>query len=300
MTDAISVSAEVVQDDSIVRVDFSPAEIRVDYAAVLDKVQALISPYKGLTEEQWLAVDMKECKASRAHLNKIKKEVNASRKLIEQNYTKPLNEFKEFCKNLGAMVDECSASVDAAIKLREQRERQAKRDTLNDHFYEFCSDNGFRALTESVEFDQILNPQMLNKTYSVDKARREIEQRVAEIMHSLQTLSEQQLFDRDGAMIEFFKSLSLTKALEHDARRKAEQAKLDAMREEQQEVQSFRQEEQTSIEAYMPDEPVAMEQEPVYDWLVYVSCTRTQLYQLRDVMVSMGLDPHAKREVRNG
>lgn len=306
MTEPIEVNATVVDSEELVRVDFTPAEIRIDYDTVLSKVQAMIEPYQGLTEEQWLQINMKECKASRAHMNKIKKEISNSRKLIELTYTNPLKQFQDFCKNLTSMIDECNANVDSAIKLREQRERQARYQVLEDFFYEYCSDNGARALTENIQFDVLLKQNWLNKSYGETKAKNEITAAVDEIMASLNTLQNCELFDHDGAMIEFFATLSVTAALDYDKKRREDKEKLDALKAEREEVQQYREPEPVfeapepepvPLEVYEQPQPFGVESEPTFDWQISINCTRSQLYQLRDVMVQMGLDPHARRVV---
>lgn len=300
MTKPVEVTAEVVEDNAIVRVDFTPATITVDYDAIRAKIMNMVEPYMGLSEDQWAAVDMKECKASRAHMNKIVKDINDSRKLVTKTYMEPLKQLEDFCKEISGVVKDCSATVDAAIKTRETREKEYKRQQLEDYFLNFCSDNGFRALTESVTFDAIMDASWLNKSFAIKKAQAAIEAKTLEIMQAWQTLSNSQLYDRDGAMLTFFKTLSVTAALNYDADRKAQQERLEAFEAEQGMVREYREPEpveapepeQVPIEAYANDT-----EEPVYSWEVTVDCTRTQLYQLRDIMLQMGLDPHARKVV---
>lgn len=300
MTKPVEVTAEVVEDNAIVRVDFTPATITVDYDAIRAKITNMVEPYMGLSEDQWAAVDMKECKASRAHMNKIVKDIDDSRKLVTKTYMEPLKELEDFCKEISGVVKDCSATVDAAIKTRETREKEYKRQQLEDYFLNFCSDNGFRALTESVTFDAIMDASWLNKSFAIKKAQAAIEAKTLEIMQAWQTLSNSQLFDRDGAMLTFFKTLSVTAALNYDAERKAQQERLEAFEAEQGMVREYREPEpveapepeQVPVEAYANDT-----EEPVYSWEVTVDCTRTKLYQLRDIMLQMGLDPHARKVV---
>lgn len=310
MTDIIETSAEMV-DDAIVRVDFTPAAISFDYDGVRARVNHMIEPYQGLSEEQWLEIDMKECKSSRAHLNRIVKEIKSSRKIIEREYNRPLADFIAFCKEIESAVNECSSSVDAAIKLRESREKESKRQTLEDHYYEFCFDNGNNALPVAVPFDRILVSQWLNKSYSIAKAKDEIEARVAEILSmkktvesTLDKLDERYAGYREEAFRVFWQRLSITAVNEYIDNAVELQKKIDEAEAESAAVMEYREPEPVMV-APEPEpvpldvyeQPQTAEVEPVFTWEITVDCTRTQLRQIRDVMEAMGLEPHGRRVV---
>lgn len=295
-------TAEVIEEETaIVAVSFEPATITADWDGIVAKVRHMVEPYDGVTPESLAKVETKDCKKFRADLNSISKELNDARKAIKKAYERPLKEFEARCKEVDEMILGPCSVIDGVIKKRETEEREAKRTELEAHFFEFCEDNGFSMLLQNVSFDRVLKKEWLNKTYQLKKAFDEIDDKVSEIMSSFNTLMNHYLFDRDGAIIRFFDTLSIVDALEYDARRQDEQNRLEALKEQQAQVNQYRE----------PAQPIMQEaqqvaQEPAIDWEVYlgngtqvITVTRNELYAIRDACQSMGLELHARKAAAN-
>ncbi len=300
MTEPVEVTAEIVEEETaLVAVKFEPAAISVDWDGITAKIKAMLEPYDGVTAESLAEVDNKECKALRADLNRISKELNDARKAAKKQYESPLKAFEARCKELDQLILEPCAVIDGVIKSREEQERAEKFAELEAHYIEFCEDNGFSLLLKKVKFERILKKEWLNKSFHIKKAFDEIDNAVAEIRADFDMLMLCQLFDRDGAIIEFFNTLSKKAAVDYDKRREADQKQVNAIIEEREQVQQYRENEPTPVEA---------QQEPVKVWQIwldegaFLTCTRTQIMQIREACESMGIILHGKpisKEVKN-
>lgn len=241
----IEVTAEVIQDDDALAVQFQPATITADFSGMRKKLEAMIEPYKGLTAEIAASMDVKEAKACRADLNRISKQLDDDRKAIKKVYEAPLKEFEAQIKELQELIKEPCRLIDGAIKDREEAEREARYMELAQVFADFVPEG----IGELIGFDRILDPKWLNKSFGAKKAENALTDRVSSILaewESFQKIKGQLRFPEECER-EFWATLSLSAVNNRDEQLAQEQARIDAMNAEVAEAQAYQHQEVPQI-----------------------------------------------------
>lgn len=101
-----------------------PVEISFNFDELKAELTEKVKKYELMTytEEQ-----IKEAKADRANLNKLKKALNDERIRREREYMQPFEEFKGKIKEIIAIIDKPVAVIDAQIKAAEEKRKEAKQ-----------------------------------------------------------------------------------------------------------------------------------------------------------------------------
>lgn len=306
----VEVEATLVEEtEELARVDFTPATITVDWEGIDAKLDEMLAPYDGVTAEVVADMDPKEVQVCKRDLGRISTELDDAKKAIKKAYTAPLNAFEEAVKQRIARIDGKKSLFDEAVKVEQERWKDARRQLLADAYYEYCAGNGMEALADNIKPERIIEDvrdAMLKKT-SEKMAVKLVEGRTSEVMRDYRTLHRHQLAFQDEAEVEFFKTLSIAAALEKDARRKAEQERLDALRADMDDAAKYRegQDEQVPVEAYEPDAMAVAEEhfgvtpERVETYALFIEVTASQKAALIDYLRAHGVHgkpvrtPHA-------
>lgn len=227
-----------------VSVSYKEAIITADFDGMRAALDKMIEPYKGLTAEIVADMPLKDAKQCRANLNKMRKELNDKRIAIGKEYNRPFEEFKAQVDSLIAVIDEPRDLLDAGVKAYERKQKEQRREKLEQLYEEFCP-----FLVPNVPFERILDPKWLNAGTTEKKAEQELCDKAASIAKDWEVLKSSNLSCPTETEIEFFKTLSVSEALAFDKRHAEEVAKLQELK--------------AQVE---PQDPMTMEQEhrPVY------------------------------------
>ena len=129
---------------------------------------------------------IKDAKADRAYLNKMKKSISARRIEVKNAILAPYNEFEDGVKEILAPIDEAITEIDATIKGAEAQKKKERREALEKHYETY--DQDFRSM---VGFDRLLNDKMLLASKTEKKAISELDeakQKIQKILADLDTL----------------------------------------------------------------------------------------------------------------
>ena len=170
-----------------------------------------------ITEDQ-----IKFGKERKAKLNKLRKAMNDERIRLEKEYMVPFNDFKGKIAELVGIVDEATANIDKQLKEFEVKQKQDKKDEI-ENFFASCLH------PEWLKFEQIFNEKWLNASVSMKSIQGEIDSRLEQVANDLATLQNLPEFGFEAT--EIYKStLDLNKAL-NEGRRLSEIAKAKAAHE---------------------------------------------------------------------
>ena len=139
-------------------------DIEANFEEMRAYLTDMLSPYKSL-----VVTDMGAAKSARAYVNKVRKSIDDSRKMVKKLYTEPLAAFEDKCKALTAICDEASGAIDAQIKAEEQKEKEIRINALRGFF-----DSSAHDIEEYITFERIYNPKWETKTYGIEKAEQDI------------------------------------------------------------------------------------------------------------------------------
>ena len=143
-----------------------PDPIEFNFEELKQALTEKIAFYKTVvyTDEQ-----IKDAKADRANLNKLKDALNAERIRREKEYMIPFNSFKDRVNELISIIKEPVEIIDRQIKEAEEKKREEKREAIKELFT-------LAQLPEYIRFESVFNEKWLNATYSTTQIKADLEQ----------------------------------------------------------------------------------------------------------------------------
>lgn len=191
------------------KIDFNYEELK---AELTDKVKF----YESLayTDDQ-----IKDAKADRANLNRLKKAFNDERIRIEKEYMKPFEEFKAQINEIIAIIDKPMAVIDEQVKAFEEKRKAEKQKAIEELFDSI----GFQNF---VTLDKIQDPKWLNASVSMKSIEEQMRARMYQIGDDVFTLSQLPEFGFEATEV-YKQTLDINKAIS-EAKRMSEIAKAKA------------------------------------------------------------------------
>lgn len=149
----------------------TPAEISFNFEELKAELSERLEYYSGLvvTED-----GIKDAKADRAKLNKLRTAIDTRRKDIKKEYLKPYNDFEGKIKELTLLIDQPIAAIDTQLESYEERRKQAKMEKIQEA-YEETFNAWSSTIREIIPLNRILDQKWLNATTSMGKVREDLE-----------------------------------------------------------------------------------------------------------------------------
>lgn len=233
-----------------------PEKIAFNYEELKKELSDKVKVYETLvyTDDQ-----IKNAKADRADLNRLKKALNDERIRREKEYMQPFNVFKAQIDEIIGIIDKPVALIDKQIKEYEEQQKAEKKKKIEEFFSAYPH-------PEWLKLSQIWEDRWLNASVSLKRAQEEIDGHVDNIEQDIATLSELPEFAFEA--IETYKTtLDLNKSIAEGHRlseiqkRKAEQERIKAEQEkasaEQERLRKEQEEEQARLAAMVTPEEIA-------------------------------------------
>lgn len=217
-----------------------PEQITFNYEELKQELQEKVSLYETLvyTDEQ-----IKEAKADKANLNKLKKALNDERIRREREYMEPFNDFKAKINEIIGIIDKPVAVIDKQVKEFEEKQKQEKLAKIKDYYCHIEEPD-----LHWLELPAIYDAKWLNASVSMKSIQEEITARLEQIKNDLATLSDLPEFGFEATEV-YKTTLDLNKALNEGRRlseiqkRKAEYEAEQARLAAEKEAQNIREEE---------------------------------------------------------
>lgn len=193
-----------------------PERIEFNYEELKTELTDKVKFYETLayTDDQ-----IKDAKADRANLNRLKKALNDERIRREKEYMKPFEEFKAQINEIIAIIDKPMAVIDEQVKAFEEKRKAEKQKAIEELFDSI----GFQNF---VTLDKIQDPKWLNASVSMKSIEEQMRSRMYEIGNGVLTLSQLPEFGFEATEV-FKETLDINKAIS-EAKRMSEIAKAKA------------------------------------------------------------------------
>jgi hypothetical protein len=199
-----------------------PEVIKFNYDELKAELTEKVKKYETLvyTEEQ-----IKEAKADKASLNKLKKALNDERIRREKEYMQPFNEFKTKINEIIGIIDKPITLIDTQIKEADEKRKNDKRVEIG-AYYETTGHPDWLTLP------RLFDERWLNSTYSMKQIQTDIDAWLRRIDEELQTLASLPDFSYE-ATEEYKRTLDINKAIAEgkrlaDIQKRKEQAQAEA------------------------------------------------------------------------
>lgn len=183
---------EIATPDSI---SFNYEELKAELAEKLQTYETIV-----YSDEQ-----IKDAKADKASLNRLKKALNDERIRQEKIYMKPFNDFKDKINELIDAVNKPIEAIDAQIKEYEEKRKAEKRIEIGSIWQEVEH-------PEWLKLSSIFVDEWLNATYSIKKIETDIRQRLDKIKSDMAVISYLPQFS-EAALVEYKRTLDVERAL---------------------------------------------------------------------------------------
>lgn len=199
-----------------------PEVIKFNYDELKAELTEKVKKYETLiyTEEQ-----IKEAKADKASLNKLKKALNDERIRREKEYMQPFNEFKTKINEIIGIIDKPITLIDTQIKEADEKRKNDKRVEIG-AYYETTEHPDWLTLP------RLFDERWLNSTYSMKQIQTDIDAWLRRIGEELQTLASLPDFSYETTE-EYKRTLDINKAIAEgkrlaDIQKRKEQAQAEA------------------------------------------------------------------------
>ena len=246
------------------RIDFNYEELKAELSSKVSFYETLV-----YTDDQ-----IKDAKADRVKLRKLKDALNSERIRREKEYMQPFNEFKAQINEIIGIIDKPIAVIDEQVKAFDEKRKAEKQKAIEELF----ASMGFQNF---VTLEKIQDPKWLNASVSMKSIEDQMRSKMYEIGDDVLTLHNllefgfeatevyKQTLDINKAIKEAQRMSEIAKAkAEAETRRKAEEESRKAAEEARRKAEEERKtkeikEEQTVIVPAEPHEQAVTPQEPV-------------------------------------
>lgn len=205
-----------------------PAPITFNYEELRAELLSKVSVYETMvyTEDQ-----VKEAKADRAALNRLKKALNDERIRQEKDYMQPFNTFKAQVGELVKIIDKSVSVVDKQVKEFEDQQEQDKLLKIKEYF-----DGAFvygEAVNKNIPFEKILDSKWLNASVSMKSIQEAIDAKMAQMAKDLAVIADLPSYAFEAREC-YMDTLDLAKAVSEAHRLQAQAEKRAAWEADQQ------------------------------------------------------------------
>lgn len=236
--------------------------------------------------------ELKDLKRMRTELNKSYKALDDARKSLKRNYDKPMAEVKNRCDEISKNANHALDILKVAID-RITAEREAFKWQQLEEEYENIAPQFVR---ENVALDRIVNPKWRNQSLNVVKLQEELDDAVADILRSYETIMNAEITYKSEALDAFFDTLNINEAFAAESRAKEREARIK-------ETQRLSEEAKAEAESYrvgsVSPEPVEVPQ-PRYSYTLKFAANDEEFAALIEALKALGINGTYTREEMEG
>lgn len=157
-----------------------PEKILFNYEELKQELVEKIAYYETLvyTDEQ-----IKDAKADKAALNKLKKALNEEKIRVKKEYIKPFEDFEKKINEIISIIDEPVVAIDKQIKQYEEKNRQEKLEKVKELWRSLDAPDG-------LTFEKVFQEKFLNVSCSMKVVAQYMNDAIDKFERDMQTLEE--------------------------------------------------------------------------------------------------------------
>lgn len=155
---------------------------------------------------------IKEAKADRANLNKLKAALDEKRKEVKRQCLAPYEQFEKKIKELIDLVDQPVAAIDTQLKAFEAAKKEEKQAAIVELYNRLVGEY----LRTVIPLERIQKKDWLNATKPIGKIKEEIAEIVVEVSNALEVLDSMEVDAYSTAVrAKYVETLNLGVAMAH-------------------------------------------------------------------------------------
>lgn len=192
-------------------IDFNFEELKTELAERLEHYNGLVVTDDGI----------KEAKADRARLNKLRTAIDSRRKDIKKEYLKPYNDFEGKIKELTLLIDQPIKAIDTQLADYEERRKEAKMGRIKAAYLMSVPEE----IADIIPLERILDQKWLNATTTMKAVEEDLENWTKRVNADLLALDTIEPKYQAAVKQKYIESLDVTRAIAHrDQLKEAEEA----------------------------------------------------------------------------
>ena len=210
---------------------------------------------------------IKDAKADRANLNRLKKALNDERLKREREYMESFNVFKAQINEIIGIIDKPATIIDKQVKAFEERQKEEKLEAIKAYW-------DSKEAPSEIEFILLFDPKWLNASVKMATITSEIDERLAKIDSDLSVIEDLPYFGFE-AKETYYSTLDLGKAISEAHRLMAQAEKKAAWEAEQAKKKAEAESATVNYGSSKPSEPIKEEaveitpEEPKKSWIAF-------------------------------
>jgi hypothetical protein len=212
---------------------------------------------------------IKDAKADRANLNRLKKALNDERLKREREYMESFNVFKGQINEIIGIIDKPTTVIDKQIKAFEEQQKAIKFSEIESHWHRLLQADRIPA---GIIFNHLYDEKWLNASVKMSAIEKEFEEKLSKIESDLSVIEDLPYFAFE-AKEAYYSHLDLGKAVSEAHRLQAQAEKKAAWEAEQ----ARKPEPKSTTVNYgssKPSEPIKETTESTYEapkksWIAY-------------------------------
>jgi hypothetical protein len=196
-----------------------PKSIDFNHEALKAELSERLTYYNNLvvTEDS-----IKDAKADRAKLSKLREAVETKRKEVKAACLAPYTVFESKCKEIVSMIDEPIAKIDAQTEVFKKMEQDKKTDEIIEIYNSLIGD-----MRDILPKPKLWNEKWLNKGYAIKDIKQEISERITRTSADLELLDSTIEGEfKNAVKIKYLDTLDLSTALAEHTRLKEQALRL--------------------------------------------------------------------------
>lgn len=256
-----------------------PEVIQFNYEELKAMIQERCDFYESAV---YTEAEIKNAKADKAMLNKLKKALNDERIKREREYMQPFNDFKAKVNEIISIIDKPVLMIDSQVKAFEEKQKEAKKAEIL-AFYETLN------APEELNFELMFDSKWLNASANMKNVQEEVTFGVDNFKANMDMLSKLPEFGFEAQQV-YIRSLDLQTAIS-EANKLAEMARAKAAHDAEmarvaEENAKLQEEVAATVEA-----PTEKKEEHERQWVyLQVSVYGEEMDALRDFMNSRNIE----------
>lgn len=205
--------------------DLIPKLIEFNNTEIISQLKPQLENYKNITytEEQ-----LPQAKADRATLNKFKDAIEDERKRIKKVYLVPYEQFEGQVKEITALIDESTKTIDSQVKAFEEQRKLDKKLKIVDFWNQNIGN-----LAELISIENVFSDQWLNTTYSMKKVQEDITTFIGKVNQDLGVITSLGFKQETHLKDYYLRTFDLTATLQEKTRLEENEKKLAELSQKQ-------------------------------------------------------------------
>ncbi|QOV20551.1 DUF1351 domain-containing protein [Blautia liquoris] len=188
------------ENDFIKEIQWNNEELKQEITATMQEYKSL-----AFTEE-----NIKDAKADRAKLNKLRTAFEDERKKIKKQCMEPYTKFEKQVKEIVSLIDEPIALIDSQIKEVDDQKKAQKQKDIEELF-------GSLGFQNFVTLDKIFDSKWLNASVAMSKIEEQMKSQMFQIGHELETIRKLPEFAFEAKEL-YKKTLDMNQAIQEGQR----------------------------------------------------------------------------------